>query len=162
MLVRLIVVNVPDDAHLMKRSRHGAGEVGGRTALSFLAVGSGDSFPSRPSSINAEKSKTTVLELMYACKVAGIVVSRRRGRVGEAGVKKERLGCCRATPAPLISVVGCLASRHTPQHPEMHVQSRITANLSPRDLSKLAARFGHRLPLIRPSRMGHRGRTDPV
>jgi len=48
------------------------------------------------------------------------------------------------------------------RHPEVHVQPRIMAILSPRDLLKSVVRFDPRVPQILPFRTVHRGRRDPV
>jgi len=80
----------------------------------------------------------------------------------QGGVEEEsRLLPCYAHTSRLY-LVGCLASRPTPQRPEVHVQSQIMASRSPRDLWKLAVRSDLRPPQTPPSRMGHCGRRDPV
>jgi len=55
--------------------------------------------------------------------------------------REDRLGCCRVTLTPLLPLE-CLASRHTPQGPEVRVQSRIMVTPSPRDLLKLVVQPG--------------------
>lgn len=82
--------------------------------------------------------------------------------------------CCRSPEKELIvsavtvyryalfpfALVECPATHHTPQHPEVHAQSRIMANLNPRNLSKLVVRSGLRPPQTLGSRMGRRGPRD--
>jgi hypothetical protein len=80
----------------------------------------------------------------------------------QEGVDQEGLGCFHTTfTQASVSLVGCLASRHTLPRPETHVQPRIMATHGPRGLSKLDAWSGPLLPPTPPP-VGHRGRTDPA
>ena len=135
--------------------------------LTPLAVG-GDLFSSRRSRVNARQSKIGMSEGQSCCmrqtsRKLGETVTDEPGKFNRRSRSRWRL----LRPLPCFahtshSLVGCLASRHTPQRPEAHVQSRIMATPSPRDLSKLAARFGLRPPQTPPSRTVHRDRRNPV
>ena len=92
------------------------------------------SVPFRDDGGVAAAIKDCNLRVDICVQIGGIVASRVNKLDGRwrSGKTVSAVTVQRSSfSSPVLSIAGCLASRHTPQHPEAHAKSRIMANPSP-------------------------------